>query len=167
MQNAAVIFDEKLIANIMQSLKKRTIAYFDGEFGISVDDSDLDSFNLFDMTVIIAMTGGVVNLLVAFSFQYDLINALYERVTEGFCIQPDEVEMYREAAAGEVVNTILGHWTIDLQKLDQQGIAMTPPVILDRVNSIRHMKDAILRTQALNTPTGRMNIRLLGKVDKT
>lgn len=144
----------------------RTRNYFKSEYGISVTEvnsgsGDLNSLDLLDMTAIIGM-GGRVNLLIAFSFNEDLINALYKRMTDGFDVQPDEVEMYREAAAGEVVNTILGHCTIDLQKVDGPIISMTPPVILERVKAIRRMKNEMFYTRSLNTDFGRMNISFVG-----
>lgn len=161
--------DEKLIAEvmqIMQSVITRTRAYFEGELGIGMAETNsnaghLDTLTLLDMTAIIGM-GGAINLLIAFSFQDGLINAMYEQMTDGLGIQPDEVDMYREAAAGETVNTILGHCTEDLQKLDRRGIAMTPPVILDRVKTIRRMKNAMFYTQNLDTALGCMTISLVG-----
>lgn len=161
--------DEKLIAEvmlIMQSVITRTRAYFEGELGVGITEINsnvghLDTLTLLDMTAIIGM-GGAINLLIAFSFQDGLINAMYEQMTDGLGIQPDEVDMYREAAAGEVVNTILGHCTEDLQKLDRRGIAMTPPVILDRVKTIRRMKNAMFYTQSLDTALGCMTISLVG-----
>ena len=161
--------DEKLnieVMQIMQSVITRTRAHFESEFGICLAETNcnagrLDTLTLLDMTAIIGM-GGAVNLLIAFSFQEGLINAMYERMTNGLGIQPDEVDMYREAAAGEVVNTILGHCTIDLQDLDRRGIAMTPPVILDRVKTIRRMKEAMFYTQSLDTALGCMTISLVG-----
>lgn len=163
MSNSKLI-DE--VDQVMQSVIARTSSHFEGEFGIGVTEADsgggdMDSLSLLDMTAIIGM-GGRVNLLIAFSFQEGLINALYQRMTADFAVEPDEVEMYRQAAAGEVVNTILGNCTIDLQKLDRQGISMTPPVILDRVKTIHRMKDAMFFTQTLNTVLGRMNISLVG-----
>lgn len=161
--------DEKLVvevAQIMQSIITRTRAYFEGEFAISVAEINgsgghWDELILLDMTAIVGM-GGAINLLVAFSFQQGLITAMYERMTEGLDILPDDVDMYREAAAGEVVNTILGHCTLDLQKLDRRGIVMTPPVILDRVNTIRRMKGAMIYIQRLDTALGCMTISLVG-----
>jgi len=154
------------VEQVMQSAIARTRSHFESEFGLSVTEADsgggdMDSLALLDMTAIIGM-GGRVNLLIAFSFQEGLINALYRRMTDDFAVKPDEVEMYRQAAAGEVVNTILGNCTIDLQKLDRQGISMTPPVILDRVKTIRRMKDAMFFTQTLNTVLGCVNISLVG-----
>ena len=127
------------VHQVMQSALARTRSYFESEFGISetvveTGAGDVNSLTLLDMTAIIGM-GGQINLLIAFSFQSSLIDALYQRMTSDLDVQPDKVEMFREAAAGDVVNTVLGHCTIDLQKLDEQGISMTPPVILDQVKT--------------------------------
>jgi CheY-specific phosphatase CheX len=153
------------VEEVMQSAIARTCHYFETEFGISVTKVDAavdnrDSLTLLDMTAIIGM-GGLVNLLIAFSFQDGLINALYQRMTRDMQVEPDEVEMYREAAAGEIVNTILGHCTIDLQKLDRRGISMTPPVILDRAKTIRRTKNSMFFSRGLNTTFGQMSINLV------
>jgi CheY-specific phosphatase CheX len=154
------------VEQVMHSAIARTRSHFASEYGISVTAADsgggdLDSLTLLDMTAIIGM-GGSINLLMAFSFQESLVNQLFQRMTADFDVKPDEVEMYREAAAGEVVNTIVGHCTIDLQQRDGPVISMTPPVILDRVKTIRRMKNAAFYTQNLNTESGRMNISLVG-----
>jgi CheY-specific phosphatase CheX len=154
------------VHQVMQSALARTRSYFESEFGISetvveTGAGDVNSLTLLDMTAIIGM-GGQINLLIAFSFQSSLIDALYQRMTSDLDVQPDKIEMYREAAAGDVVNTVLGHCTIDLQKLDQQGISMTPPVILDQVKTIQRMKNSMFHTQSLSTALGRMNISLVG-----
>jgi CheY-specific phosphatase CheX len=150
----------------MQSVITRTRAYFDGEFGISLIESDsgsgdLGSLTLLDMTAIIGM-GGEVNLLIAFSFDEGLINALYERMTADFEVLADEVGIFREAAAGEVVNTVLGHCTVDFQGVNRQAISLTPPVIIDKVKHIYRMKNAMFYTQKLNTEFGCMDINLVG-----
>lgn len=160
----STLIDE--VGQVMQFAIARACSHFDSEYGIRVTEADsgggdLESLNLLGMTAIIGM-GGSVNLLVAFSFQEGLIDVLYRRMTHGFEVRPDEVEMYREAAAGEVVNTILGHCTIDLQKPDRPVISITPPVILDQAKTIRRMKNAVFYTQILNTDFGRMNISLVG-----
>jgi hypothetical protein len=59
----------------------------------------------------------------------------------------------------------LGHCTIDLQKLDDQGISMTPPVILDKAKTIRRMKNSMFYTQSLSTALGRMTINLVGPME--
>jgi CheY-specific phosphatase CheX len=159
----------ELSVKVMQSIITRTSAYFDSEYGISVNETDtkaghVDEITLFDMNAIIGL-GGAVNMLIVFSFKENLLNTLYEQMTDGLDIQPEEVEMYHEEAAGETVNTILGHCTIDLQKLDSRGaLAMTPPIILDRIKTIRRMKDAMFYTQSLDTTMGGMAISLVGPI---
>ncbi len=154
------------VAQVMQSVINRTRTYFAEEFGISLIESDssdgnLDSLTLLDMTAIIGM-GGAVNLLIAFSFDDGQINALYERMTADFEVKADEVSVFREAAAGEVVNTILGRCTVDFQGLDGRVISLTPPIIIERVKHIHRMKNAMFHTQTLNTEYGRMDINLVG-----
>lgn len=163
------MLDRKLTKHVelvMSSAVSRTRSYFNSEHGINVTESrseggDLDSLTLLDMTAIIGM-GGSVNLLIAFSFQDALVDALFERMAADFDIAPDKIEIYREAAAGEAVNTILGHSTIDLQSTNGSAISMTPPVILDRVKTIRRMKNAMFYTRSLDTDFGRMDISLVG-----
>jgi signal transduction histidine kinase len=152
------------VMQVMQSVITRARAYFDGEFGISLIESDggsdVNSLPLLDMTAVISM-GGAVNLLIAFSFDAGLINALYKRMTADFDVKTNEVSMFREAAAGDVINTVLGHCTADFQGLDRQAISLTPPVILDKVKHIHRMKNAMFYTQSLSTEFGRMNINLV------
>ena len=159
-----------LSVKVMQSILTRARSYFESEFGIGMTETDsnsghVDTITLFDMNAIIGL-GGAVNMLIVFSFKETLLNSLYKQLTDGLDIEPDEVNMYREEAAGEVVSIILGHCTIDLQKLDSRGsVAMTPPIILDRVKTIRRMKDAMFYTQSLDTTMGGMTISLVGPIN--
>lgn len=156
----------KEVEQVMKSAIARTHGYFESEYEIKVselqsDGGDLNSLTLLDMTAIIGM-GGSVNLLIAFSFDAPLVDELFKRMTADFEVAPEEIDMYREASAGEAVNTILGHCTIDLQTPDGPAISMTPPVILDRVKTIRRMKNAMFYTESLSTDFGKMNISLVG-----
>ena len=154
------------IMQVMQSIIKRTYAYFHDEFGISLTESDndageLNTLTLGDMTAIIGM-GGRLNLLVAFSFNDGLVNALYEHMTAGFEVNEDEVMMFRESVAGETVNTVLGHCTADFQEFDRRTISLTPPIIIDKLKHINRMKNAKFYTQTLKTEFGNMDIILVG-----
>ncbi len=158
---------QKLIAKVMRSVLFRTHAYFANEFGISVTENnqcvgEIETINLLDMTAIINI-GGAINLLIAFSFQESLLNAIYGEMTDGLGIPFNEIDRYRKAAAGDVINTVLGHCTIDLQKLDQNGVIITPPLIIRDVKKIRHLKNAMFCTQNLNTPLGCMTISVVGQ----
>ena len=157
------------VQQVMQSLVARTCHYFDQEYGIRLNKVDavlLDqpSLTLLDMTAIIGI-GGRLNMLITFSFDDDLVHMLYQRMTADFEVRPDEVAMFREAAAGELANTIVGHCTADLQHLDRQGISLTPPMIVNQAKTIRRMNDSIFCTQQLNTAHGHINISLSGPRD--
>ncbi|MDD5227716.1 MAG: chemotaxis protein CheX [Methylococcales bacterium] len=158
--------EKQLIIEVMESVTKRTYAYFKSEFGIETTECNsvsgkLDALVLLDMTVVIIM-GGKINLLVVFSFEASLINAIYRKMIDGLSIEDHEVETYRKAAAGDVINTVLGHSTIDLLRLDKNGISITPPRILKDVNVIRAMKCKMFYAQSLSTPLGGMTISLVG-----
>lgn len=151
---------------VMQSVIAKTCDYFETEHGLrvtagGVGGGKLAAPTLLDLTAMIRL-GGLVNLLAVFSFQASLVNAVYEWMTVGFQDRPEEVEAQREAAIGELVNTVLGHCTIDLQHLDRAGISMTPPVILDRTHVFPEMNSTVLGTHCLNSVYGRLTISLVG-----
>lgn len=151
----------------MQSVITRTRAYFASEFGISVTENnsyrgEIEAIDLLDMTAIISI-GGAINLLIVFSFQETLLNVIYDEMTLGLGIPFNEIDRYREAAAGDVINTVIGHCTIDLQKLDRNGVVITPPIIIRDIKRIRHLKDAMFYTQHLDTTLGGITISLVGQ----
>ena len=151
---------------VMQSIVAKTQDYFEDEHQISVvpgdsDAGDLKHLRRLDVTVMICL-GGKINLCVVFSMRRSLADAVYERMTAGFDDHAEEREDYREAAIGEVVNTILGHCTTDIQHLDGRGIAMTPPLILDRRQPIPQVHHTAYYTQRLNSAQGPLDISILG-----
>ncbi|MDP2752433.1 MAG: chemotaxis protein CheX [Rhodocyclaceae bacterium] len=157
------------IKQVMDSALARTRSYFESEFSITTDEfppeeGEANSLTLLDMTAVIGL-GGTINLFIAFSFEENLIRTLYEKMTEGMKIAPDEVTMLKEATAGEIINTVIGHCTVDLQTLDQQGVSITPPTVLGRVKTLQRFEEAMFYTRSLITPFGRMDVDLIGPRD--
>jgi CheY-specific phosphatase CheX len=158
--------EKQLIVEVMKSVIKRTRAYFKSEFDINVTENNnvignMDEITLLDLTALIKIRGAI-NLLVIFSFEASLINAIYYLMTLDLGIEASEVEKYRKAAAGEVINIVLGHSTIDLQQFDVNGIKITPPTILNNTNTIREIKYTMFYAQHLETSLGNMTISLVG-----
>lgn len=154
------------IDKIMSSIACRTREYLGGEFDVTITAanthcSESDQLTLPRMTTVIAL-GGNINMLVAFGFDERLIDLIFNKMTEDFEIRDDEVRMYREAATGEAVNTILGHCTGDLADDAGMVITMTPPVVLEGVKTIRRMKDASFYTQTLESAYGQVTVNLVG-----
>jgi len=138
------------------------------EFGIGVtetyqDKGHIDTLELYDLTAIVGI-GGPINLLAAFSFEQSLIDAIYLRITEEIDVPAGEEDIYREAAAAEIVNTIIGNCTADIE-LRVQDISLTPPIILDKAKQIQRTKDEMFFSQRLRTRAGRMTINLVGPID--
>lgn len=151
---------------VMQSVVTKTRDYFETEHHTGIIDVDLgvDSMPsppLLDMTAIIGL-GGLVNVQAVFSFQASLVNAVYAWMTEGFNDPPEAVEKHREAAIGELVNTVLGLCTKDLQHLDRRGIPMTPPIIVKQPCALATLNSSVFCTHSLLSAHGRLNISLIG-----
>jgi len=156
---------------VMQSMITKTQDYFETEHETRMADADQDAIGvdspaLLDMTVIVGL-GGMINLRAVFSFQISLVNAVYAWMTVGFHDRPEEVERHRQAAIGELVNTILGHCTPDFGHLDSQAIHLTPPVILDQDNVFPEMNHAVFLKHCLNSRYGRLNISLVGSKESS
>jgi CheY-specific phosphatase CheX len=158
----------ELIAEVVAATLARTRSYFEEEFGINVIDvsqnrGNIEMLAIHDLTAIVGV-GGTVNLLVAFSFEQTLVDALYDRMTADIEVPPGEEELYRGSAAAEIVNTIIGNCTADFQQRDH-GISLTPPVILDTAKHIQRMKNAVFMSRALDTEFGRVDINLVGPTE--
>ncbi len=160
---------KKLIATVMQSVMMRTHAYFEGEFNIELTEQrcthgQFEDMILLDTTAVIHV-GGTINLLIAFGFESSLLNVIYEKMTEELEIELHEIGIYRDAAASDVINTIVGHCTIDLLHIDKNGVTITPPTILDcnHAKKASHIKNAMFYTVNLNTALGKMNISLVAQ----
>lgn len=154
----------KWIAQVVAAALSRTCSYFEEEFGITVDEvskdrGSVEMLEIHGLTAIIGL-GGVVSLLVAYSFEQGLVDALYERMTDGLDVPPDEKEMYRRTVAADVVNTVIGNCTADLQQ--DSVISLTPPIILDSVKHIHRMKNAVFISRSLKTQFGCVDINLVG-----
>jgi signal transduction histidine kinase/CheY-specific phosphatase CheX len=157
------------LAFVMQSVVTKTRLYFENEHQLEVtvtraEVGEIASMSLLDLTAMIRL-GGQINLLVVFCFQQSLVDAVCKWMTDGFDDYPEALETYREAAVGEVVNTILGHCTTDLQHLDREGVSMTPPAIISRLDVEQGMHAPMFYTQGLNTALGCLNISLVGSKD--
>lgn len=151
---------------VMQSIIDQTRGYFESEHATVLTDlgsatGTLESLELLDLTAAIGM-GDRIAFQVAFSFQDSLADAVYGWMTAGFNDHPDDVEKHREAAVGEVANTILGHCTNVFQPPSSQGISMTPPLILGRTAQFPAIENAAFRIAHLTTALGRLDIIVIG-----
>lgn len=153
----------------MKSVLTRSQAYFDSEFQINISDrtyseESMESISLLDTTAAMC-TGGTINLFVLFSFDKALLNQIYNKMTDDIAIDDDEIEFYRQATAKDVINTVMGHCTIDWQSIDHLGVVLEPPIILDDIKKVRRLEQSIFYTTSIQTLFGKMVISLAGFPD--
>jgi CheY-specific phosphatase CheX len=153
------------IAKVMGAIVSRTreVLAIEAELGIAgieAIERTTSKLDLHDITAIAGM-GGSVGLLVAFSFQRGLLDVLYRSVTSTFTVPEDEVDLYVRETAAEIVNTILGLCTSDLQT-PNQAITLSPPVIIDEARCIQRPNDAVFASMRIVTVHGAVDVGLVG-----
>lgn len=161
----AVTFDKSFIPQMMDAVLARTRWMLHSEIGLEVVAveairRDVPRLDLHDMTAI-AGFGGPVGLLIAFSFQHSLCEALFASFTKGLDIPADETELYVRETLAEIVNTILGLCTGDIRGVDH-AVTLSPPVILEDAKSIRRPRDAVFATMRMRTDKGIADVNFVG-----
>jgi CheY-specific phosphatase CheX/signal transduction histidine kinase len=151
---------------VMESVVRHLGAYFESEcdlptVALPAPNGGPEAPTLLGVTAVIGI-GGAINLHVAFSFQSELIDALCDRMTEGMPPSAESRHDLQQAVAGEIINTVVGHCTVDLQVLDRAGVPITPPAVVFGTKVLPRFDTAIFMTQSLATPLGRMDISLVG-----
>jgi CheY-specific phosphatase CheX len=158
-------FNKTIIPRVMASILGQTREVLGVEAIIAVDgaetfDCDVSQLQLHDMTVIAGL-GGPISLLIAFSFDASLVDALFVRVTDGIEVPPGETELYRRETAAEIVNTILGLCTSDLQNIEE-SIALSPPVVIEDARCIHRPKNAVFANMRIRTEKGIVSVGFVG-----
>ena len=161
-------FNKTIIPRVMASILAQTREVLAAEAVIAVDgaetfDCDVTKLQLHDMTVIAGL-GGPISLLIAFSFEQSLLEALFLRVTADLGVPPDEEDLYRRETAAEIVNTILGLCTTDFQNIEE-SIALSPPVIIEDARCIHRPKNAVFANMRIRTERGIVSVSFVGPRD--
>ena len=126
-------------------------------------DFKAKTLRLHDMTAI-ASLGGTISVLVAFSFDLGLIEAICARVTAGLDIPEGEEHLYLRETAAETANTILGLCTTDLGG-HENPIPLSPPVIIEDARSIHRPRMAVFATMEARTERGALTVSVVGPHD--
>ena len=149
----------------MDAILSRSRSVLASETALSVNGVEASSQNpsqlILHDTTAIAGLGGPVGLLIAFSFEKNLLDAIFERFTDDIDVPDDEIPIYRREAAAEIINIILGHCTMDMKYVDQT-ITLSPPVVVDQAKSIRRPKDAVFANMRIATDEGNLDVSIVG-----
>ena len=158
-------FNRNIIPQVMASILEQTRRVLHSEAAVEVlgaetFDSDVSELQLHDLTAIAGL-GGPISLLIAFSFERSLIEAIYQRFTADIGVPEGEEALYRRETAAEIVNTVLGQCTGDFRGIEQ-SIALSPPVIMEDARCIHRPKSAVFASMRVRTVQGVVTVSLVG-----
>ncbi|MFZ5354642.1 MAG: chemotaxis protein CheX [Bacillota bacterium] len=160
--NAACVFESDSDARIfMEAIVKRTKSFLEEEGGITelsdtIDFHESQSLVLKSMTAILTVEDGTKTVL-AFSFDRELIDRLFEQYSLGIEIPEDEREMYVEETAGDMINIVVGN---ALARFQKPGVAfkISTPLVINEVKSISRYKSTRFYRSQISTEAGSMTV---------
>jgi CheY-specific phosphatase CheX len=117
---------------------------------------DLQKLQLRYMTSIMSVEGNL-KMLLAFSFDKNLIEEVFRRYAQDIEIDESEIGLYIEETAGEIINIVLGN-AISKLNIKNHVISLSPPVVILEAKSITRIKESEFFTYILTTDFGVMEI---------
>ena len=157
--------NEEWIEKVVGATVARTCRYFEDEFDIkstvaAESPGNIERLDIYGLTAIVGI-GGPISLLIAFSFEQGLIDAIYKQMTADIEVPTGEEKEFLESVAAEVINIIIGNATADFQE-PGRTISLTPPMVVDRVKHIHRIKDVVFIRRRMDTEFGGVDISLVG-----
>lgn len=152
---------EQLLA-IIEAAVNKAASYLNSDFGLKAlaatqKTLSLDEINLKGFTSVIGIAGNV-DVYIAFCFQEDLLDFIYKKMTQGIVVTAQEEASLKESVANEVINIVVGHATIEFQKLEEGLVNITPPNLINLIKTVPRLKDAIFLKKTLITQVGELDI---------
>jgi CheY-specific phosphatase CheX len=98
-----------------------------------------------------------VKLTLAFSFEKKLIEDIFKEYSKGIEIENDEVPIYIEETAGDMINIVMGNVLSYFQQLGKT-IVISSPIIINGAKSISRYKDSRFYSADMLTDKGEMVI---------
>ncbi len=153
------------IVEVVASVHARMCSYFFDEFSIQIEElnqsyTEHETIDIHGLTAVIGV-GGPASILIAFSYEQRLIDELYKRMTDGMDVHPGEEKMYMESVAGDIINTVVGNCTMELQH-GRHVISLTPPMIIDHIKHIHRTKNIVFISKKYTTEFGFIDLNLIG-----
>ncbi len=121
---------------------------------------DVNRLDLRELTSIVVV-GGPVDMIVAFSFDGALLEQLFKIYVADLTIENHEREIYIGETAGDIINTVIGNLTADINP-GGRAITFSPPVIVTGARSLLRYKEARFYTVSLETAYGALVVNIIG-----
>jgi CheY-specific phosphatase CheX len=159
---------DDFLVRIQNSVIAATTTYFQDwlkiEFlSVKVTSGDIDVISPRDMTAVIGMSGAT-KILIAYSFDHDLVSAILAQETSSLDIPGDELNVYRHDVIAELANVVLRHST---KSFESQGetIGISPPMVIEGENNFRRPKGAVFTCYRCRTLHGVLDVYCISPKD--
>ncbi|MFQ3619610.1 MAG: chemotaxis protein CheX [Spirochaetales bacterium] len=143
----------------LNNLLERTRQFLEEEGKVPVTQTivlpdSLDRVDLKELTSILTVEDRL-KLIVAFSFDRRLIEAVFEGYTMGLSVSPEEKEAIVEETAGDCINLVVGNALLDFQ-LPGYAFTVSTPIIINEGKSIQRYKQSHITRGEIVTERGKM-----------
>lgn len=157
-------FDQQTSA-VIEVVTSRVISFMNSE--LSLDHPEISravgqnfQAELRDVTAIVGV-GSMSGLYIACSYDDALIREIMERYTSDIEIEPDEVELYVEETASDIVNVIVGNCTAEFAQRGET-VLLTPPTLITGAKTIRGRPETTVFSVNLRYPAGTLSLVFVG-----
>jgi CheY-specific phosphatase CheX len=139
----------------------RAVGFLEDEIGLAVSRKNLDVMDAQKITLqyltSLMSLEGKVRMYLGFTFEERLIRHINDVFTEDIDVEPDEIDIYLQESAGEMINIIIGNATADLEP-SGPAINLSPPVVITQANKMLRHRDAKFYAIELDTPQGELSV---------
>jgi CheY-specific phosphatase CheX len=153
------------IGRVMTVVTRYANSFLEGEIGIAIIDrkyrfEEVQQLELKSMTSLVSV-GGDINMLIAFSFDSQLIEFISKSLTSDIFVDDDERDLYMRETASEVINMIIGNSTADLAT-GTDMITLSPPVVIAGAKSVFRARGAKFFSVNMFSAQGNLDIDFVG-----
>jgi CheY-specific phosphatase CheX len=147
--------------DLIPPVVERSVLYLNEEIGVKIKrvykvSNSVEKRRLRRMTAIVAVNGRF-NFMISMSFDKHFLDEMFSRMTEGMDVAPDEEDLYKREAAGDMANTIIGNCTHFFERPNER-VHLSPPLILEGGRNVQAPANAVHYGIRLKTDIGFMDI---------
>lgn len=154
------------LMKVIESVTENCINLLETEFGLDVFRTttymkDVIKITPEYLTSFIVLRGYIPSVF-AFSYERTLMDFIFRKISNGLDIEEENIDIYKEDSAGEIMNMIIGNSLRDFQSA-KSLIKLSPPVVYRKVKNLINKEDTEFYNSEIVTSKGILSIYLLIK----
>lgn len=156
---------DKQVNALMTSLSKRAVEYLADEIGLEAEKVEfhlksVNQLTLRSLTTLVALGGGM-EVYLAFSFEQPVIDTILDVYTNDIEVTEDQVDMFMEVTAGDLINLVTGNALGEVSK-EGSPITITPPLYISGAKQIGRADSAKIYMASIQFPEGVLDLICIG-----